>query len=113
MEEKRELPKKQLLSLQLDLSKFEQVSDEEKAQAVIMRESTTFFKDGMRKLRKNPLAMGSLVVLILIILLIVIAPKIVPYSYDQMIKRFAIDADGNHLVKGFQCHKEALEWWLE
>ena len=74
MEEKRELPKKQLLSLQLDLSKFEQVSDEEKAQAVIMRESTTFFKDGMRKLRKNPLAMGSLVVLILIILLIVIAP---------------------------------------
>ena len=85
MEEKRELPKKQLLSLQLDLSKFEQVSDEEKAQAVIMRESTTFFKDGMRKLRKNPLAMGSLVVLVLIILLIVIAPKIVPYSYDQMI----------------------------
>ena len=54
MEEKRELPKKQLLSLQLDLSKFDQVSDEEKAQAVIMRESTTFFKDGMRKLRKNP-----------------------------------------------------------
>ena len=85
MEEKRELPKKQLLSLQLDLSKFEQVSDEEKAQAVIMRESTTFFKDGMRKLRKNPLAMGSLVVLILIILLIIIAPKIVPYGYDQMI----------------------------
>ena len=35
------------------------------------------------------------------------------YSYDQMIKRFAIDADGNHLVKGFQYHKEALEWGLE
>ena len=85
MEESKGFPKKQLLSLQLDLSKFEQVSDEEKAQAVIMRESTTFFKDGMRKLRKNPLAMGSLVVLVLIILLIVIAPRIVPYSYDQMI----------------------------
>lgn len=85
MEENREFPKKQLLSLQLDLSKFEAASEEEKAQAVVMRESTTFFKDGMRKLRKNPLAMGSLVVLILIILLIVIAPKIVPYSYDQMI----------------------------
>lgn len=85
MAENREFPKKQLLSLQLDLSKFEAASEEEKAQAVVMRESTTFFKDGMRKLRKNPLAMGSLVVLILIILLIVIAPKIVPYSYDQMI----------------------------
>ncbi len=85
MAENREFPKKQLLSMQLDLSKFEAASEEEKAQAVVMRESTTFFKDGMRKLRKNPLAMGSLVVLILIILLIVIAPKIVPYSYDQMI----------------------------
>ena len=49
MEENREFPKKQLLSLQLDLSKFDQVSEEEKAQAVVMRESTTFFKDGMRK----------------------------------------------------------------
>ena len=78
MAENREFPKKQLLSLQLDLSKFEAASEEEKAQAVVMRESTTFFKDGMRKLRKNPLAMGSLVVLVLIILLIVIAPKIVP-----------------------------------
>lgn len=85
MEENREFPKKQLLSLQLDLSKFEAASEEEKAQAVVMRESTTFFKDGMRKLRKNPLAMGSLVVLVCIILLIIIAPRIVPYSYDQMI----------------------------
>lgn len=85
MEEKREFPKKQLLSLQLDLSKFEKASEDEKAQAVVMRESTTFFKDGMRKLRRNPLAMGSLVVLVLIILLILLAPKFVPYSYDQMI----------------------------
>ena len=34
MEENREFPKKQLLSLQLDLSKFEQASEEEKAQAL-------------------------------------------------------------------------------
>ena len=85
MEENRQFPKKQLLSLQLDLSKFKAATEDEKAQAIVMRESTTFFKDGMRKLRKNPLAMGSLVVLILIVLLIVIAPKVVPYSYDQMI----------------------------
>ena len=30
-----------------------------------MSESTTFFKDGMRKLLKNPLAVGSIIVLIL------------------------------------------------
>ncbi len=85
MEENREFPKKQLLSLQLDLSKFEAASEDEKSQAVVMRESTTFFKDGIRKLRKNPLAMGSLIVLALIILLIMFAPKFVPYSYDGMI----------------------------
>ena len=85
MEENREFPKKQLLSLQIDLSKFEEASEEEKAQAIVMRESTTFFKDGMRKLRRNPLAMGSLVVLALIVLLIVLAPKFVPYTYEGMI----------------------------
>lgn len=85
MEENREFPKKQLLSLQIDLSKFEEATEEEKAQAVVMRESTTFFRDGMRKLFKNPLAVGSLIVLILIILLIVLAPKFVPYTYEGMI----------------------------
>lgn len=50
-----------------------------------MGESTTFFKDGMRRLRKNPLAMGSIVVLILILALIIFVPMFVPYSYDQII----------------------------
>lgn len=79
------IPKKQLLSMQLDLSKFEKATDEEKAQINQMRESTTFFKDGIRKLRKNPLAMGSLIVLLLIVVVIMLAPKFVPYSYDNMI----------------------------
>ena len=57
--------KKSLLSAQVDLSKFssanfEKATDEEKRQQDVMGESTTFFKDGMRRLRKNPLAMGSI-----------------------------------------------------
>ena len=79
------LPRKQLLSLQLDLSKFEMATDAEKAQHETMRESTTFFRDGMRKLRKNPLAMISLFVLIALVLTIVIVPMFYPYSYEQMI----------------------------
>ena len=51
------LPKKNLLSMQIDLSKFEPASEEEKQQHETMRESTTFFRDGIRKLSKNPLAM--------------------------------------------------------
>ena len=79
------VPKKHLLSLQLDVSKFEPASDEEKAQHSQMRESTTFFKDGMRKLFKNPLAVMSLIILAIIILTIVFAPLLVPYGYDEII----------------------------
>ena len=74
------MPKKNPLSLQIDLQKFEKATDEEKKQADVMSESTSFFRDGMRKLRKNPLAMFSIVVLIAIILMITLVPVIVPYS---------------------------------
>ena len=50
-----------------------------------MRESTTFFRDGMRKLMKNPLAVASLIVLIILTLTIIIVPAVYPYSYSQMI----------------------------
>jgi oligopeptide transport system permease protein len=78
-------------SAQIDLSRFsrgdfEKATDEEKRQQDIMGESTTFFKDGMRRLRKNPLAMASLVVLLLIVITILVAPKIVPYGYAQIVK---------------------------
>jgi len=79
------LPKKNLLSLQIDLSKFEKASEEEKAQHETMRESTTFFRDGMRKLRKNPLAVASIIVLACLVLTIIVVPMFYPYSYEQMI----------------------------
>ena len=41
-----------------------------------MRESTTFFRDGMRKLMKNPLAVASLIVLIILTLTIIIVPAV-------------------------------------
>lgn len=89
MSEKKQM-KRQLLSAQIDLSKFDRESfrkatEEEKRQQDVMGESTTFFKDGMRRLRKNPLAMASVVVLVLIVLLIIFAPHVVPYRYDQII----------------------------
>jgi len=80
------LPKKNLLSMQIDLSKFEPASDAEKQQHETMRESTTFFRDGIRKLSKNPLAMISLVVLLVLVLTIIIVPMVYPYSYSQMIE---------------------------
>ena len=78
-------PKKQILSAQIDLSKFERATDEEKRQQDVMSESTSFFKDGMRKLFKNPLAVLSIVALAAIILTIIIAPMIVPYGYEEIL----------------------------
>ena len=79
------LPKKNLLSLQIDLKKFEAATDEEKQQHETMRESTTFFRDGMRKLFKNPLAVASMIVLIAMVAMIVFVPMFYPYSYSEMI----------------------------
>ncbi|MCR5715313.1 MAG: ABC transporter permease [Lachnospiraceae bacterium] len=80
------MPKKNPLSMQIDLSKFEKATDEEKKQQDVMSESTTFFKDSMKKLFKNPLAVFSIVVLVLIILLITIGPLVVPYGYSEILK---------------------------
>ena len=82
--------KKNPLSTQIDLSKFSKdmfvpATEDEKRQQDVMSESTTFFKDGMRKLFKNPLAVGSLIVLVCVILTIIIAPMIVPYSYEEIL----------------------------
>ena len=72
------MPKKSPLSFQIDLKKFEKATDEEKKQQDVMSESVSFFRDGMRKLMKNPLAVGSIIVLILIIGSILLVPHVVP-----------------------------------
>lgn len=80
-----QMPKKQILSAQIDLSKFEKATEEEKRQQDVMSESTTFFRDGMRKLFKNPLAVASIIVLACIIITIIVAPMFVPYRYDEIL----------------------------
>ena len=82
---KNDLPKKNLLSTQIDLSKFARATEEEKKQQDVMSESVTFFKDGMRKLFRNPLAVISIIVLICIIITIIVAPLVVPYGYAEML----------------------------
>ena len=79
------MPEKNPLSLQIDLKKFEKATEDEKKQADIMSESTSFFRDGMKRLRRNPLAMMSIVVLVIIIAMIIVVPSVVPYSYSDII----------------------------
>ena len=85
-----DMPKKNPLSAQINLQKFSSdmfrpATEDEKRQQDVMSESTTFFKDGMRKLFKNPLAVMSLIVLLAIVITIVVAPMIVPYRYEEIL----------------------------
>ena len=45
--------KKNPLSMQIDPALFDAATEDEKRQADVMSESTTFFKDGMRKFMKK------------------------------------------------------------
>ena len=102
--------KKNLLSSQIDLSKFELATEAEKKQQDVMSESTTFFKDGMKKLMKNPLAVGSIIVIILVCLLIVIAPMVVPYQYSEIIKVNGSRDRGAKNLAPFEYSEKEMEY---
>ena len=76
------------LSLQLDLKPedFLPASNEEKESLIIMRDSVSFWKDGLRRLKKNKVAMASIIVIIIVMFFSFIVPMFYPYSYEQQIK---------------------------
>ena len=65
---------------------FLPATDEEKQNLVIMRESVSFWKDGARRLRKNKVAMTSLVIILIVMFFSFIVPMFYPYSYEQQIR---------------------------
>jgi oligopeptide transport system permease protein len=75
--------KKNPLSLQLDPNLFQPATEEEKAQQVITRESVSFMRDAMRRLRRNKISMACVVILILMALIAFVLPSFYPYSYAQ------------------------------
>ena len=68
--------------MHVDLSMFEPATDDEKRQQDIMRPSTSFFKDGMRKLKKDKIAMICLVIIALIAIIAFVVPSFYPYDYE-------------------------------
>ena len=78
--------KKNPLSLQLNADDFAPASSEEKKSLVVMRESVSFWKDGLRRLGKNKIAMVSLVLIVLVMLLAYVVPSFYPYTYAEQIR---------------------------
>ncbi|MEG1781566.1 MAG: ABC transporter permease [Clostridium sp.] len=77
---------KNKLSFQLNVDDFLPAEESEKQSLVVMRESVGFWKDGLRRLKKNKIAMVSLIVVLVIFVLSFIMPSIYPYKYDTQIK---------------------------
>ena len=76
--------KKNPLSLQLNVEDFAPASNDEKKSLVVMRESVNFWKDGMRRLKKNKLAMVSLVVILLIAFMAYVLPSLGSLATDAV-----------------------------
>ncbi len=74
------------LSMQLDVSDFLPATEEEKQELVVMRESVSFWKDGLKRLKRNPVAMVSFVIIILVLIFAFICPGIYPYTYEQQMR---------------------------
>ena len=77
--------KKTPFNLQLDVDAFLPASEEEKQYIVQMRDSSTFFKDGVKRLLKNKVATISLIVIVIITRSSILLPMFWPYSYEQML----------------------------
>lgn len=76
---------KKPFSMQVDLDAFIPASEEEKEYLVKMRPSSTFLKDGIKRLLKNKVATISLILVLLVAITSIVLPIFWPYSYDQQL----------------------------
>lgn len=77
--------KKIPFNIQINVDDLLPASSEDKAYMVKMRPSTTFFKDGVKRLLKNKIATISLITIVIITLTSILLPIFWPYSYDQQL----------------------------
>ena len=77
--------KKKPFTMHVDVDSFLPASAEEKEYMVQMRPSSTFFKDGVKRLLKNKIATASFIVIVLLVLICILLPIFWPYGYDEML----------------------------
>ena len=91
-------------SFHVNVDSFIPATEEEKRQQILLRESSSFWKDGIRRLWKNKVAMTCIFILVIIIISVIFIPMLWPYSYEQqlgIIQGQPVDASFNDL-KPFQ-----------
>ena len=103
--------KKKPFSLHVDLDAFIPATDAEKEYMVQMRPSSTFFRDGVKRLVKNKVALVSFIIIVVIALTSIFLPMFWPYSYDAQLgitPGRPVDASYNNLAP-FEYGKTELK----
>ena len=77
--------KNKAFTMHLNVDSFVPATDKEKEYIVPMRPSSTFFKDGVKRLIKNKVALISFVIIVLITLASIFIPMFWPYAYDTQL----------------------------
>lgn len=99
------------MSMQPDVSAFLPATDAEKEYSTPTRPSSTFFRDGAKRLLKNKVATISFILIIVITLAAIILPVVWPYSYEKMLgvqPGKPVDASYNNLAP-FQWGKTEIK----
>ena len=102
---------KKPFSLHVDLDAFIPATEAEKEYMVQMRPSSTFFKDGVKRLLKNKVATVCFFIIVIITLASIILPAFWPYSYEQQLgvtPGKPVDASYNNLAP-FEYGKTELK----
>ena len=71
--------------MQIDVDAFLPAREAEKAYMVQTRPSSTFFKDGVKRLLRNKVATVSFFVIVVLTLTCIFLPLFWPYGYDEML----------------------------
>lgn len=74
---------KQVSGINLTADDFRKIGVDEKEAEVIQRESLSAWQDAWQRLRQNKMAMTALGFILLIVIMAIIGPHLVPYTYDS------------------------------
>ena len=88
-------------SMHINVDDLIPATDADKEYMVQMRPSSTFLKDGIKRLLKNKIATASFIIVMLITLTSIFLPMFWPYSYEQMLgvtPGRPVDASFNNLA---------------
>ena len=89
--------------LKIDPADYEPASISERESLEVMRESVSFWKEGINRFRRNKIAMTSLIVIIIFLICAFIVPYFYPYSYEHMDKK-----SGNLMPFKYSTYEQEL-----